>query len=470
MSRTKGSKNKTLSKAQLIEGIEEKGLAPSFGKLDTLIIAPKTISNNPVELLKLNKGFVAVCNNKNASTMASTPLRLYAKGNASEKCLFPHKQLNSKEIENVKLSSGSLSVKNAQNIVEIYEHPVFDVLNRFNDDLNYHDGIELTAQYLGMMGNCMWQIIKEDGLPKNIIILPSEYTTVTLTEDMHIKGYRTFNGVYQKDYSTDEVIHFKNMAPGLFWRIWNQGLITGLYGQGDLEAVLDEVYLYNAINDYLRALTENNAIPSGIIKYKNGRLDKQTMKDLESDWNKVMRSWKKAGKTKVMDEDFDFVPMGYNPKDLDFSEGRKWLRGVIGNAFGVPEDLITTENSNKGSSNTAIDHYARFTIRPKLKRLEDKLNSHLMPMYDDDFFLQYDNPIPEDAALAIKEEEMHLIQGVITINEVRRKSGLSDVEWGDEPFIPKREMIRDNAGLDGNGANTSPAKDPSKVNEQIAKE
>ena len=58
--RTKGSLNKTPSKASLYKqiensSIESKGLAPSFGRIDSLIIAPKTISNNPVELIKLNK-------------------------------------------------------------------------------------------------------------------------------------------------------------------------------------------------------------------------------------------------------------------------------------------------------------------------------------------------------------------------------------------------------------------------------
>jgi hypothetical protein len=70
MSRTKGSLNKTPSKKDLYEKLHEgdtnrnvvpdegKALPPSFGRIDAMVIAPKTISNNPVELLKLNKGFV----------------------------------------------------------------------------------------------------------------------------------------------------------------------------------------------------------------------------------------------------------------------------------------------------------------------------------------------------------------------------------------------------------------------------
>ena len=143
--------------------------------------------------------------------------------------------------------------------------------------------------------------------------------------------------------------------------------------------------------------------------------------------------------------------MGFNPRDLEFKEGRVWLRNVIANAFGVPEDLLTTNNSNKGSSTVAIDNYYRFTIAPKLKRIEDRLNSHLMPLYDDDFFLQFDNPIPDDKALLVKQEEQDLIQGVLTVNEVRAKRGLVAVEWGNSPYSPRRELIRDQSGQQGEG-------------------
>jgi HK97 family phage portal protein len=228
----------------------------------------------------------------------------------------------------------------------------------------------------------------------------------------------------------------------MFWEIYNNALVTGLYGMGDIEYVLDEVYLYNSINDYLRALTENNAIPSAIVQYTAGRLDKNTMADVQKQWDRVVRGWGRAGKTKVMDQDFKFIPISLAPKELDFAEGRKWLRGVIANAFGVPEDLLTTENANRASSNVAISNYMRFSIKPRLKRIEEKLNNNLIKMYDDNLFFKFDNPIPNDEALEVKREQTDLQMGVLTINEVRDSRGLVRVSWGDVPYAPQKETIR----------------------------
>jgi len=465
MSRPRGSKNLKPSKADLYkslevsnlntESFESKAVPPSFGRIDALIISPKVLSNNPIELLKLNKGYTGVCNTKNATAIASIPLRLFAVSDSkNEKFVFPFKQLNKVEIERIKSESKTLSVKRAHNIVEIVEHPVFDVLNNVNNgDLNYFDLMEMTAAYLGMIGNAYWEIEKEKGIPSGINVLPAEYTCVTLSDDMKVKGYRLFNGIYEREFQRDQVIHFKNVSPGLFWRTWNSALITGLYGIGDAEYVLDEIYLYNSIMDYLRALTENNAIPSGIIKYTGGRLDKNTMQDVQSQWDKVLRSWKRAGKVKVMDTDFDFQALSMPPKEMDFTEGRSWLRGVIANAFGVPEDLITSSNSNRATSNTAVTAYFRFSIKPRLKRLEERLNSHLMPLYDDNLFLAFDECVPIDDQLLQKREQGDLAAGVITINEVRISRGLQPVSWGEVPYIPVKENIR----ADANPAGTDPS-------------
>jgi len=449
--RTKGSRNIKPSKEELYKAldtknIEQKAVAPAFGRLDSLVVAPKVISNNPYELIKLSKGFVGICNSKNATSIASTPLRLFAiKNSKSQKFLYRTKSLSKSEIDRIKTSSHSIVVKNAEDIVEIMEHPVFNVLNSVNQDLNYYDLMELTASYLGLIGNAFWAIKSKNGVPVSIKVLPSEYTTIKMANDLSIIGYRVFNGVYEENYRKDEVIHFKNCHPGLFWRVFNNALTTGLYGIGDLEYVLDEVYLYNSINDYLRALTENNAIPSGIVKYTGGRLDKNTLEDVQKQWDRVTRSWRRAGKTKVMDQDFDWIPISMAPRELDFAEGRRWLMTVIAGAFGVPTDLISTENSNRATSNVAIQNYFRFSIKPRLKRIEERLNSHFINLFDDNLFFEFDECVPTEATLAVKQEDQDLNNGTRTINEVRAERGLGGpVEWGDEPYAPKKETIREN--------------------------
>lgn len=449
MPRTPGAKNKVKMADKIVQkakelGIETKGM-PSSYHVETLTLAPKPINHSSVELIKLNKGFVGICNQKVASTMASIPLRLYAaRSRSSEKILYAHKKLNSVQQDEIKLRTKSLSIKNSPEIIEVIEHPAFEVLNNVNDgDLNYHDLIELTGQYLGLIGNSFWSIEqKGNKTPIGIRVLPAEYTTVRVTDAMKIIGYRvSINTGLNQDFDVEDVIHYKNVSPGLFWQMRGSSYSTGLYGMGDVEQVLDEVYLYDAINNYLRALTENNAIPSGIIKYKAGRLDQHTLVDVEKQWNRALRTWKQAGKVKVMDQDFDFTPLSLPPKELDFSEGRRWLRNVISNAIGVPEDLLMTENSNKASSSTAIGNFYRFTIKPKLIRIQERLNSDFITYFDDNLFFQFDECVPADQVVELRQEQQDLQLGVLTINEVRKARGLSRVSWGDEPYTPVKETF-----------------------------
>ena len=121
MSRTKGSKNSTPSKKDLYNALEKgittrdtvpeeaKSIPPSFGRIDALVIAPRAIANNPVELLKLNKGFVGICNSRNSASVANTPLRLFAiKNTKEEKIVFPYKTLKKPEIEYIKRYTKSI--------------------------------------------------------------------------------------------------------------------------------------------------------------------------------------------------------------------------------------------------------------------------------------------------------------------------------------------------------------------------
>jgi hypothetical protein len=70
----------------------------------------------------------------------------------------------------------------------------------------------------------------------------------------------------------------------------------------------------------------------------------------------------------------------------------------------------------------------------------------LLRLYDDNLFFQFSNPVPDDEELAVKQEFIDLNAGVITINEVREKRGLSPVKWGDEPYV----KVPDQGQLDNN--------------------
>ena len=83
-----------------------------------------------------------------------------------------------------------------------------------------------------------------------------------------------------------------------------------------------------------------------------------------------------------------------------------------------------------------VDHlHKALAIRPRLIRRDEKLNEQLIPLYDPSgrLFLASEDPTPAERDATLKERELHLKYGVVTVNEVRGDLGLPPVPWGDVP-------------------------------------
>ncbi|MFH1547037.1 MAG: hypothetical protein ABIC57_00970, partial [bacterium] len=78
--------------------------------------------------------------------------------------------------------------------------------------------------------------------------------------------------------------------------------------------------------------------------------------------------------------------------------------------------------------------YMQDTIEPRLRRLEEKINEKLMPMYDENLFIGYDEVIPSDKEFTLRERTSNLGSYVTTVNEEREEMGKDPVDWGDIPL------------------------------------
>jgi hypothetical protein len=79
-------------------------------------------------------------------------------------------------------------------------------------------------------------------------------------------------------------------------------------------------------------------------------------------------------------------------------------------------------------------------VTPRLMRRDEKLNEQLVPLYDPTgrLFLASEDPVPVNRELTVKEQDLNLKYGVVTINEVRGAQGLEPVPWGDAPWLPRQ--------------------------------
>jgi hypothetical protein len=99
-----------------------------------------------------------------------------------------------------------------------------------------------------------------------------------------------------------------------------------------------------------------------------------------------------------------------------------------------------SSETNLANLQAAEHQHAAKAITPRLRRRDQKLNEQLIPLYDPTgrLFLASEDPVAINFENSIKEEELYLKYGVVSINEVRASNGLEPVPWGQVPWLPNR--------------------------------
>jgi HK97 family phage portal protein len=411
-------------KIQFPWGKSEKSM-PMQGAMGFIgnITAPQPLSYDPLNLLKLNVGIVAACGTRNAQAVASARLRLFANKTPGRKLLngVSHRSVTIKQLKSI-ISCKQFT--DNEDAVEILEHPIIDLLSTVNGQMDYNTLAESTELYLGAVGTAYWALYGDP--PNEIWLLPSEYVEALVNTSGVITGYRVYDpsGGVPETFPKERVIRFVNTCIGAFRGIGMKPTV-GLYGIGSIEQCLPEANLLYEINRYETSLVENQAVPAHVVTYKGGTLDPERRRGLKKMWNAIFRGPGRAGKTEILDGDFDVKQLGLSPKDLAYETGKKWLRNVVANAHGVPEDLLSSENANRATASASYRSYLTLTIIPKLKRYIEVLNAQLCPLYDDNLFLVADNPTPLDEDFDLRKEQMEITTGIISINEARQKRGMA---------------------------------------------
>lgn len=449
-----GRKAQPEDKAPILDGTMAKS-QPAGGWFGSRmgINTAKPISRDPLNLLSLNTGIVASCNSRNAQAVANAKLRLYAQKGNGRKLLDG---VEAKSLSRFELKRLALRCKQAEpdsETVEVLRHPLLDLMAKPSATYDGHGLMSMTEGYLGLTGNSYWLAGK--GVPSSLTVLSAEYVSALVDDGGTIDGYSVKQGRYQRNYPIDEVIAFRNYCPGAATRV-GMAPTVGLYGLSPLEQCLPEAELLRDINNYERATFGNNCSIGGFIKYKQGRIEPERARALRKMLHAIHGGPSQAGKWEVLDGDFELVPTQWSPKDLGYEKGKAWLRQVVCSTFGVPEDLISNENSNRATAMASFRSYSILTVIPKLSLLADALSAQLCSRYDDGLFVAFDDVTPLDEGAEQKEEEMLLRMGVISVNEAREKRGLEalDEDMRGNPIsvrqtvqeTPQQETTRENDG------------------------
>jgi HK97 family phage portal protein len=384
----------------------------------------------PLELLAELKSTAWTCASLNAAVCASFPPRLYVStrpGQPVARCLT--RALPAVEDRRLR-SLGHLAphTRGVSRIEEVAEHPLLELLDQVNPVHNEFDIWELTTLYQEVHGVAYWLLeFGPLGMPVGIWPLPSHQVTPWREPGSNqlVDAYLFRTGGDERRLRPDEVIAFRYPDPREPY----------LHGLSPLRACYDQARLTSELAAFKLAKFANHALPDAIVS-PDAVIGQEERDRLEMRWQDRLRRGG-AGRVIVAESAMRVQLLAHSMGDVAALADLRATREDIANAFGVPLAFLTT-HTNLANLQAADQQHTAQTVRPRLRRRDEKLNEQLVPLFDPSgrLFLTSDDPVQGNRELSLKERDLYLRQGVITINEVRSEQGLPPVPWGDEPWLP----------------------------------
>lgn len=367
------------------------------------------------------RSWVYVAAQRNAITCASIPIRLYVTRRTSGNMT---RQLGTKQKDYL-YSQADLSpyLKQARDVEEVTEHPFLDLIRNVNPHMNRFDLMEMTFGYLDVTGNSYWHLVYDRlGLPQELWIIPSQNMNVVPDKQKFIAGYIYEAGTSKIPFEAEEIIHFKYAS-----------LSNAYYGMSPMQAAAASV---NA-NTYIQEYAEQTFKTMGSLD--GAFVAKQVLS--ETNFNRMKQqlrqeySGSKGNQLALLSGDLDYKKYGLSPREIGFLQTGKLVKEEILNIYGQTLGMYDI-GTNRANSDNAVYLHMKDAIKPRLVRIQEKLNEKLMPRYNDQLFVAFDNPVPEDKDFRLKQIEVRLKNFMTTANEEREADGLPPVDWGDRPLVP----------------------------------
>jgi len=411
--------------------IETKAVTSYSGQVTSIQAAyPETInlSNDPVRLMQFNRDDVYNANSLVSGVLASLPYHLYAVVDSGMvgKMITPHSILTKSQSKAVADTARINLQNNRKQLVEIYEHPVIDLLQTPFKGWSQYEFLYIISSYLGLIGNAyLVKHVDNAGQLVGLEPLQSEYMAIRYDRTGTIThyDYRPYGCIDSQTFTPDQILHIKNREAG--------SLIAG---RGNLEACLQSVMVAINAEQYAAALYNNQCTPSTIFMLKNhgsipvgeDGLPDETKIETFADRLKSKFRGSKRGDGMVSFGDMEVKQLSQTLGDSGVDIYAPLMRKKVCSAFKVPTVLMDETDSNKSIALAAQKSLKMYAVFPKVCSIFDQINAEIVrTYYDKDLMLWYDK---EESLEPDQLEQMQVLTGyknagIYSVNECRIISG-----------------------------------------------
>lgn len=345
-----------------------------------------------------------------------------------EEWVFANINARAERVSNIQLKM--YRVLSSDNVQEVKTHELLELLNKVNDYMTFRDLVFNWVQHMDLVGEAYWYLVKRSptAKPEEIWPLRPDYIRPVpgnLAENEFIKEYvYQVPGSGEIKFSPHEIIFFRRPHP------------TDPYsGIGVVEASLTTVETDKMATLWNRNFFKNSARPDAVLVSETNLTDIQVQR-IRDMWQKLYGGTGNAHKMAVLEGGLKYQPLQQSIKDMDFLKQQQWTRDKIMALFGNTKIALgIVEDVNRANAEASEYVHIKNTIRPIMQRFVDALNEYLVPLYGKNYFLAFEDPVPEERELKLKEFSEGWNKW-LTINEIREELGREAIEGGDTLYLP----------------------------------
>ena len=221
--------------------------------------------------------------------------------------------------------------------------------------------------------------------------------------------------------------------------------VCNMYRKSPIQLHRENLGLAQAAQNYGSTYFGNGGQMTGVLS-SDQPLKSEQMEVLQKSWNGSMTS---AG-TKLLPFGFKYNRISIAPEEAQFIETRKFQAEEICRIFSVPPALVQLESqttyNNVEQQNLM---FARHTVLPWAKRIEQELASKLLTMREarNHYFKFSLNDLFRGDMSARSQFYTQMLQnGVMTINEVRANEEMNPTPEGDTHLVGVNQIALDRMG------------------------
>jgi HK97 family phage portal protein len=339
------------------------------------------------------------------------------------------------------------------------EGKALQLLNKPNPFQSQSEFLEAALTFYNIFGNTYIAGEKADyglraGKITRLDILPPQWVEIILGDYTNpIMGYELTKGTLRK-YDFPEVMHWKDFNPDF------QESGSHLYGMSRLRPLLQAVTANQSAYDSMVSSFQNMGAYGLLtilgVKDNDGKFsDKPTTKE---QLNKMLQEWRskwsgdsKRGSVAITNKSAEWTPFGLSVQDLSILTSIPVSRGVIADAYNVPDILFA------GSEGRTYDNFSEAkkalwqdAIMPEVDNFLEKLSEWLMPQMGEEgdyFAADYDE-------VAVLQDDMTkkidwMVKAGLTMNEIRDAIGYEELNLPnmDVPLISMGYVRVDEIGV-----------------------